>query len=102
MIIVELSSRMTQSTNDQHIQNQSTPDTRLTQNDFTTKMIPKTEIPKAKDHRPKTLMDKFQDIGLYSGLDKCATVNFVRGTIGQSANVNLNNDEQQKNICQKR
>ena len=102
MIIVKLSSRITQSTNDQHIQNQSTLDTRLTQNDFNTKMIPKIEIPKAKDHRQKTLKDKFQDIGLYWGLDKCATVNVVRGTIGQSTNVNLNNDEQQKNTCQKR
>ena len=42
----------------------------------------------------RTLKDKFQDIGLYWGLDKCATVNVARGKIVQSTNVNLNNDEQ--------
>ena len=42
----------------------------------------------------RTLKDKFQDIGLYWGLDKCATVNVVRGKIVQSTNVNLNYDEQ--------
>ena len=42
------------------------------------------------------MKDTFQDIGLYWGLDKCATVNVVRGKIVQSTNVNLDNDEQLK------
>ena len=46
----------------------------------------------------RTLKDKFQDIGLYWGLDKCATVNVVRGKIVQSTNVSLNNDEQLRTL----
>ena len=38
--------------------------------------------------RRRTLKDTFQDI-----LDKCATVNVVRGKIVQWTNVNLNNDK---------
>ena len=46
----------------------------------------------------RTLKDKFQDIGLYWGLDKCATVNVVRGKIVQSTNVSLNNDKQLRTL----
>ena len=46
----------------------------------------------------RALKDKFQDIGLYWGLDKCATVNVVRGKIVQSTNVSLNNDEQLRTL----
>ena len=51
--------------------------------------------------RRRTLKDTFQDIGLYWGLDKCATVNVVRGKIVQSTNVNLDNDEQLKTLDKK-
>ena len=37
----------------------------------------------------RTLKDKFEDIGLYWGLEKCATMNVVRGKIEQSTKVNL-------------
>ena len=44
----------------------------------------------------RMLKDTFQDIGLHRGLDKCVTVNVVRGKIVQSTNVNLKNDVQLK------
>ena len=50
-------------------------------------------IIRRRRRRRRTLKATFQDIGLYCGLDKCATVNVVRGKIVQSTNVNLNNDE---------
>ena len=37
----------------------------------------------------RTLKDKFEDIGFYWGLEKCATTNVVRGKIEQSTKVNL-------------
>ena len=37
----------------------------------------------------RTLKDKFEDIGLYWGLEKCATMNVVRRKIEQSTKAKL-------------
>ena len=63
-------------------------------------MVPK-KIIMIRRRRRRTLKDTFQDIGLYWDLDKCATVNVVRGKIVQSTNVNLDNDEQLKTLDKK-
>ena len=64
-------------------------------------MVPKKIIMIRRRRRRRTLKDTFQDIGLYWGLDKCTTVNVVRGKIVQSTNVNLDNDEQLKTLDKK-
>ena len=66
-------------------------------------MVPKKiiMIRRRRRRRRRTLKDTFQDIGLYWGLDKCATVNVVTGKIVQSTNVNLDNDEQLKTLDKK-
>ena len=46
----------------------------------------------------RKLKEKFEDIGLYWGLDKCATVNVARGKLVQSTNVKLKNNEQLKTL----